>query len=478
MVFSSVIFIFAYLPLFLAIYYMTPTKYRSYVILILSYAFYAWWRIDFAFLMFFTTLVNYLAVAFMFRSDNDRIRLNTLVAMVVANLGLLFYFKYFNFFGDSMSYAFNGGETYAWALPHVILPIGISFYIFHNLSYLVDVYRRDLTPSRSFVDFSAFIAFFPHQIAGPVLRFADLKEQFYDRAHNASKFNYGAVRFMTGLAKKVLIADSAAVIADAAFAIPNPTAAEAWLGAIAYSIQLYFDFSGYSSMAIGLAMMVGFYFVENFDAPYTSVNITDFWRRWHISLSSWLRDYLYISLGGNRISISRTYVNLAATMVLGGLWHGANMTFIVWGAWHGLWLIIERIFNVSANAPFRIGNWLLTTLVFVIGWVFFRSETMDQAMDMLSGMFGFHGFALRTDYAWQFTGFSLTFLAVGIAIALGERQLRKAFYLKSTHELVKKGEIDNPPISQPMAIAATVLGGLAILKLVADSDTPFLYFQF
>ncbi|MEJ8473705.1 MBOAT family O-acyltransferase, partial [Roseibium algae] len=283
---------------------------------------------------------------------------------------------------------------------------------------------------------------------------------------------------MTGLAKKVLIADSAAVIADAAFAIPNPTASEAWLGAIAYSIQLYFDFSGYSSMAIGLAMMVGFYFVENFDAPYTSVNITDFWRRWHISLSSWLRDYLYISLGGNRIGISRTYVNLAATMVLGGLWHGANMTFIVWGAWHGLWLIIERIFKISANAPFQIGNWLLTTLVFVIGWVFFRSETMGQAKDMLSGMFGLQGFALRSDYAWQFTAFSLVFLALGIAIALGERQLRKAFCLKSTHELVKTNEIDNPPISQPMAIAATVLGGLAILKLVADSDTPFLYFQF
>jgi alginate O-acetyltransferase complex protein AlgI len=225
-------------------------------------------------------------------------------------------------------------------------------------------------------------------------------------------------------------------------------------------------------------MMVGFYFVENFDAPYTSVNITDFWRRWHISLSSWLRDYLYISLGGNRISISRTYVNLAATMVLGGLWHGANMTFIVWGAWHGLWLIIERFFKISANAPFRIGNWLLTTVVFVIGWVFFRSETMEQAMDMLSGMFGFHGLAFRSDYAWQFTGFSLALFAVGVAIALGERQLRRVFYLKSTHELVKAGEIDHPPITQPMAIAATVLGGLAILKLVADSDTPFLYFQF
>ncbi|CTQ56365.1 D-alanyl-lipoteichoic acid biosynthesis protein DltB [Roseibium album] len=478
MVFSSVIFIFAFLPLFLASYYVTPVRYRSYVILLLSYGFYAWWRIDFAFLMFFTTLVNYIAVAQLFKSDNARYRLSILVGMVVSNLALLFYYKYFNFFADSMAFVFNGGQTYAWGLPHVILPIGISFYIFHNLSYLVDVYRRDLTPSRSFVDFSAFIAFFPHQIAGPVLRFADLKEQFYERAHNPAKFNYGAVRFMTGLAKKVLIADPAAVIADAAFAIPNPTASEAWLGAIAYSIQLYFDFSGYSSMAIGLAMMVGFYFVENFDAPYTSVNITDFWRRWHISLSSWLRDYLYISLGGSRITISRTYVNLAATMVLGGLWHGANMTFIVWGAWHGLWLIIERIFNVKANAPFRFANWLLTTLIFVIGWVFFRSETMGQAMDMLSGMFGLHGFALRSDYAWQFSSFSLLVLLIGIAIALGERKLRRLFHLMSTHQLVKAGEIDNPPVTSTTAIAATAFGALAILKLVADSDTPFLYFQF
>ncbi|WP_245424516.1 MBOAT family O-acyltransferase [Sinorhizobium sp. BJ1] len=428
--------------------------------------------------MLATTAFNYCAALLIYRTENEHWRQRILISAIVGDLALLFYFKYFNFFADSIAYSFNGGEPYSWSLQHVILPIGISFYIFHNLSYIIDVHRRDLVPSRSFIDYAAFIAFFPHQIAGPVLRFSDLAEQFYGRDHNMAKFNYGAMRFLTGLAKKVLIADSIAPIADAAFAIPDPTMAESWLGAVAYTLQLYFDFSGYSSMAIGLGMMVGFHFVENFNAPYRSVNITDFWRRWHISLSSWLRDYLYISLGGNRNGPQRTYFNLAATMVLGGLWHGANTTFLVWGAWHGFWLAAERYFKVSANAPFRVLSWAFTMLLVCIGWVFFRAANMTEAMNMLAGMAGLNGFALRSDYAWQFPSFAFALMTVAVVVAVREPQLRRAFALKTTGELVESAKTDDPPVSLLMGIASTVLGLIAILKLVADSDTPFLYFQF
>jgi alginate O-acetyltransferase complex protein AlgI len=428
--------------------------------------------------MLATTAFNYYVALLIYRTLDQKWSKPILIGAVTGNLALLLYFKYFNFFADSAAQLFNRGEAYSWSLPHVILPIGISFYIFHNLSYIIDVYRRDLKPSRTFIDYAAFIAFFPHQIAGPVLRFHDLAEQFYNREHNWDKFNYGATRFMTGLAKKVLIADSIAPIADAVFSIPNPTMAESWLGAIAYTLQLYFDFSGYSSMAIGLGMMVGFHFVENFDAPYRSNSITEFWRRWHISLSNWLRDYLYISLGGNRKGVARTYFNLAATMVLGGLWHGANTTFLIWGAWHGIWLAIERYFGVSPKGPFRITRWFFTMIIVVIGWVFFRAANVTEALDVLSGMIGLQGFGLRSDYAWQFSNFSFVLMVVGIAVALGEPYLRNAFQLRTTIELVKAKQIEHPRMSVLMAIAATVLGLFAIIKLVADSETPFLYFQF
>jgi alginate O-acetyltransferase complex protein AlgI len=478
MVFSSVIFIFVYLVVFLALYYMCPLRFRSYFIFVGSYCFYAWWRVDFAALMLLTTAFNYYVALWIYKSLGQRICKQILIGAVVGNLGLLFYFKYFNFFADTAAYMFHEGQPYSWSLPHIMLPIGISFYIFHNLSYIIDVYRRDLQPSRTFVDYAAFIAFFPHQIAGPVLRFSDLAEQFYGRKHNWDKFNYGATRFLTGLAKKVLIADPIAEVADKAFSIPDPTMAESWLGAVAYTLQLYFDFSGYSSMAIGLGMMVGFHFAENFDAPYRSVNITDFWRRWHISLSSWLRDYLYISLGGNRKGIGRTYFNLFATMVLGGLWHGANTTFLLWGAWHGFWLAIERYFKVSANAPFRFTSWIFTMLLVVIGWVFFRAENMTEATSMLAGMAGLNGFVLRSDYAWGFRNFSLLVMVIGIAVALGEPNLRRLFALNTTKELVNVREINHPSISVASGVAASAVGILAIIMLVAESNTVFLYFQF
>lgn len=478
MVFSSVFFIFVFLPVFFAFYYTVPFNARSYVILIGSYLFYSWWRVDFVALMFFSTAWNFILGNLIYNAAGDVRRKYLLILAISVNLGLLFYFKYFNFFAESLSYAVNSGVPFDWAMSKVILPIGISFYNFQAMSYIIDIYRREIEPSRRFIDFCAFKALFPQLIAGPVLRFADLADQFYDRTHTFQKFNYGAVRFFTGLAKKVIIADSVATIADAMFSVPSPTLMESWLGAIAYSIQLYFDFSGYSSMAIGLGMMMGFRFIENFDAPYISTSVTEFWRRWHISLSTWLRDYLYFPLGGNRRGVARTYFNLLATMTLGGLWHGANATFIIWGVWHGTILALERYMNIKADRPFKVSFWIVTTLLITFGWVVFRSEDIHVALDMLSGMVGLHGFGLRADYAWQISYFALTVLAIGVAIALSEPQLRRLFKLPTTDQIAQSGEPDEIAIGNTMALAATILGVLAMVKLIADSDTPFLYFQF
>ena len=458
--------------------FRSPFKARSYVILIGSYLFYSWWRVDFVAIMFFSTAWNFVLGNLIHDEKSDHRRKVYLILAISVNLILLFGFKYFNFFAESLSYAINSGVPFDWAMTKIILPIGISFYVFQGMSYIIDIYRREIKPSRRFIDFCAFKALFPQLIAGPVLRFADLADQFYDRTHTIQKFNYGAVRFFTGLAKKVIIADSAATIADAMFAAPNPTFLESWLGALAYSIQLYFDFSGYSSMAIGLGMMMGFRFIENFDTPYISTSITDFWKRWHISLSTWLRDYLYFPLGGNRKGALRTYLNLMLTMALGGLWHGANATFIIWGLWHGTILALERYMNVKTERAFSLSSWLLTALLITIGWVIFRSENIQIAVDMLRGMAGLQGFGLRADYAWQIEYLPLSLLVLGIVIALTEKQLRQFFGLKTTEQIAISAKPDEIAVSGTMAITATLLGGLALIKLIADSDTPFLYFQF
>jgi len=325
MVFSSESFLPLYLPLFLAGYYLTPARAKSYTILAGSYLFYAWWRVDFLGLLFLTTGFAYLVgqqVARHRTTPRGRIWLAVGVAGCLCVLGT---FKYLNFFLDSIAALFGtdtAGLGIHWRL---ILPIGISFYVFQALSYLIDVYRGDARADARFIDFAAFIALFPQLIAGPILRYKDLEGQFRNRTHSAEMFADGMARFLIGLAKKVLLADAVAPLADLAFDNSGEVGmALAWAGAAAYMLQLYFDFSGYSDMAIGLGKMMGFNFLENFRFPYASRSITEFWRRWHISLSNWLRDYLYVPLGGNRKGRARTYANLMYVMVLGGLWHGAN----------------------------------------------------------------------------------------------------------------------------------------------------------
>ena len=461
MVFSSNIFLFAFLPLFLACYYLTPWRARSALILISSWAFYAWWRPDFLALLVGVTSVSYGFALAIGASGEQAHRHRLLTAGVTLNLLALGYFKYANFGIDSLNVALHALGFNAIEFTRVLLPIGLSFYIFHAISYLVDIYRREAAPASNFVDFAAFIALFPHLVAGPVLRYHLLAEQFRSRNHSLANFSRGCVIFMVGFCKKVLIADSVAPLVEAAFSAPLPSLADAWLGAGAYTIQLFFDFSGYTDMAIGLALMIGFVFPENFNDPYVSRSITEFWKRWHMSLSNWLREYLYVSLGGNRKGLLRTYINLFLTMLLGGLWHGANWTFVLWGTWHGGILILERFWEQRWGKPLLPG-WLRvikTMLLVIFGWVLFRAANLAGAVRMFEGMLGFNGLGFSPPVAWQVTPDRLMVLALGVVLVYAMPWLKRqgGSYLRY--------------LLLPLFL-------WAVATLSAQSFTPFLYFQF
>lgn len=465
MIFSSVIFIFGFLPLFLGVYYLTPNKWRSWVILFGSYAFYGWWRVDYLLVVFGMSVVSFAAAHIAHSAPSRSARLWAMRFGVGFDLAVLGYFKYTMFLMgglSDLSVAFGGADM---TIPSIILPIGISFHTFQSISYIVDVYRKDAKPARHLVDFLAFGSLFPQLIAGPVLRYKDLAEQFETRVHSMEIFASGIKRFVQGLAMKVLIADSVAPLADRVFNSPEPTFIEAWLGAFAYSIQLLFDFAGYSAMAIGLGLMIGFRFIENFNAPYTSRSITEFWRRWHISLSQWLRDYLYLPLGGNRKGTVRTYINLMLTMVLGGLWHGANWTFILWGFWHGFWLMIERALGAKSGSTVWPAwmAWPFTMLLVVVGWVLFRAETVGQALAVYGGMLGKNGFAVSDTMMWQIQNTEMFMLCVGVLLSLFGMQVLALFH----------------PLARPVRWAGVVtLMSLSSAVLFAQSHSPFLYFQF
>ena len=465
MVFSSLIFIFGFLPAFLAVYYLMPVRFRSAWILLASYAFYGWWRVEYLAVVAGISLVSYIAAQAALAAMTKGRKLLWVRLGVGFDLVILGYFKYTYFIAeniDTVLISFGGGSL---GVPEIVLPIGISFLTFQSISYILDVARKDAPPARTVVDFLAFSSLFPQLIAGPVLRYKDLADQFQNRTHSLAIFQSGCKRFIQGLAMKLLIADTVAPLADRMFALEAPTMAEAWLGAGAYSIQLLFDFAGYSAMAIGLGLMIGFRFVENFNAPYISQSITEFWRRWHISLSNWLRDYLYVPLGGNRAGTLKTYRNLMLTMVLGGFWHGANWTFILWGAWHGLLLSIERVLGAKSRKsvwPKYLG-WPLTSLAVVMGWVVFRATSVKDALTMYRGMLGFNGIEVSTATVYfnqpiEFLGLAVGFL-LAIAPALRPRKL------------AAKIQTDLQFVTPLLFVGCTIV-------LNARSHSPFLYFQF
>jgi alginate O-acetyltransferase complex protein AlgI len=392
MVFSVPVFLFLYLPGIVVAYFLTPRALRNTLLLLASLFFYLWGERDWVLVLQGSIAANYALGCWLDGVRGRRAARRVLALAVAVNLGLLATFKYANFLVDNLNALLVPLHVHPLRLAPVHLPLGISFFTFHALSYVIDVYRQEVPALKNPVNFALYIAFFPQSIAGPIVRYHDVAKQLVHRLVTLEGFALGVRRFILGLAKKMLIANTLAVPADAIFALPRSelTGGLAWLGAVCYALQIYFDFSGYSDMAIGLARLFGFEFRENFNYPYAAASVTDFWRRWHISLSSWYRDYLYVPLGGNRHGAGRTYFNLVTVFFLCGLWHGASWTFIVWGLYHGAFLVLERVglgrLLEAAWAPLRHGYALLVVLV---GWVLFRAATFAQATAFLKAMAGF-----------------------------------------------------------------------------------------
>ncbi len=403
MVFSSYLFLFYFLPLALLFYYAAPGRARHLVLTVLSYLFYGWANPLFVVLLFGSTMVDYIAGLVIARhppapdsrssSGHRRVQPARLAvaASVCSNVALLGFFKYFNFGAENydalVTWLGLEGLRLDTAL-RVTLPLGISFYTFQSMSYTIDVYRGRAAAIRNFVDFACYVSMFPQLVAGPIIRFSEIADQLISRTHTTTKFARGVSFFCVGLAKKVLLANPCGKIADLAFEAGSLTVMDAWYGVTAYAFQIYFDFSGYSDMAIGLGLMFGFVFAKNFDSPYRATSITEFWHRWHISLSTWLRDYLYVPLGGNRRGRARTYVHLIIVMVIGGLWHGAAWNFVVWGSLHGGLLAVERLrgkASLYGGLPAPVRTAATFTLV-LVGWVFFRAPDLPQAVRYLSDM--------------------------------------------------------------------------------------------
>jgi alginate O-acetyltransferase complex protein AlgI len=399
-------------------------------------------------------------------------RARALLALGVALfVGILAYFKYVNFGIESANALLGGLGLRTTPLLNIVLPVGISFCTFKAISYLVDTYRGSPDTSGGWPEVALFIAIFPQVISGPIDRFGELAPQFRRDTRSFEDFGEGARRFMWGFCKKVLIADAVAPLANAVFALSRPSLADSWLGAGAYAMQLYFDFSGYTDMAVGLGLMMGLRFMENFRSPYLSESIGDFWRRWHISLSSWLRDYLYFPLGGNRRGTRRTILNLLIVMVLGGLWHGAAVTFVLWGAWHGLLLGIERVRrNASPLSKFPRPLAIAATMVLVtIGWVLFRAPNLEAAARMYAGMIGVFGAGFSAELRWQIEGMAVAALVAACAGVYCWPLLA--------------GRLEGLPArwrhaAEGLALAVVPLFLLGVVKLVATSSPLFLYGKF
>ena len=474
MVFSSITFIFFFLPAVLAAYYLAPRPIRNGLLVVASLAFYAWGAGAFVLALLASIAANYLIGARLERRvDHGDLRgAKRLLALgVVINVALLGWFKYSNLAVATWNAGLStaGLPPMPWA--DVLLPIGISFFTFHSLSYLVDVYRGTARHLVSPLDFALYITFFPQLIAGPIVRFHEIRDQLVQRRETFDAVAAGVYRFGFGLAKKVVIADTVAPIANAAFGVPTSelNSAAALVGVLAYTVQLYFDFSGYSDMALGLALMFGIRFPENFDRPYASRSITEFWRRWHMSLSRWFRDYLYIPLGGNRGSASATYRNLVIVFLVTGLWHGANWTFLAWGGYHGGLLLIERVAGVGRGSRPRARLWQAVTIVLVmLGWVLFRSPSIDHAMGYL-GAFLRPGGSLPLDLTLVLEPLAFAALLAGCASVL----IPPAWV---TGVRLEYPDLRGNRLARLMT--AVVLLPVALVLVLTGSFSPFLYFQF
>ena len=409
MVFSSYLFLFYYLPVVLLLYYASPRRGRHLILTLMSYLFYGWANPLFVFLLLASTTIDYFCGLVIAHrgfggwgrpiqklppaTPRTRAQRIAVTLSIISNLSLLGFFKYFNFVADNFDVIVGWlglPELQIQRVVTVVLPLGISFYTFQSMSYTIDVYRGHARALRNFIDFACYVSMFPQLVAGPIIRFSEVADQLAERTHTVTKLARGVAFVSLGLAKKVLLANPCGKVADVAFEAGSIGVVDAWYGVIAYAFQIYFDFSAYSDMAIGLGLMLGFVFSKNFDSPYLAQSITEFWRRWHISLSTWLRDYLYMPLGGNRKGRWRTYRNLAVVMLLGGLWHGAAWNFLVWGGLHGILLAAERLRGKSSPYEWlpKAGRQAVTFVLVLITWVFFRADDLPGALFYLRSMFG------------------------------------------------------------------------------------------
>ena len=472
MVFSSAIFLFIFLPIVLLIYYILPKlSQKNIFLLFASLIFYAYGEPKFVLIMMLSIIINYF-LGFIIEYSKKYsllIRRLSLLLVVIVNVGLLFYYKYYDFFIENV----NGIFGLELPLKNIILPIGISFFTFQIMSYQFDLYLNKVKLQKNPLKLGLYIALFPQLIAGPIIRYIDVAEQIDSRKLKFDSFAYGIQRFIIGLGKKVLIADAFGIIADYVFAQPvnEISTLLAWVGAIAYTLQIYFDFSGYSDMAIGLGYMLGFKFLENFNYPYIAKTVQDFWRRWHISLSSWFRDYVYIPLGGNRKG--NVYVNLFIVFFVTGMWHGASWNFVLWGLWHGIFLVIERIIKNSKlntiKLPYII-TWAYTMVVVIIGWVMFRAVDMAYAYDYIKIMFSFKANEIADNIALFFIKDNLILFI--IAIISATPFIKNIYHILNNNSRAYKYN----QIVKPLALITIFI--IAISYIVNSTYNPFLYFNF
>ena len=466
MVFSSTIFLCVYLPLVLLGYYICPKKGRNLFLLIVSLVFYAWGEPKYVFLMIFSILVNYIFGRLMDKHRENKKRLKLmLVLSVVIDIGLLSVFKYTDFIITNVNAIFGAN----FDLLNIALPIGISFYTFQAMSYTIDVYRDDVRVQKNLIDFGMYITMFPQLIAGPIVRYADVQDQLAERSVTTADFSEGVMRFVVGLGKKVLLANQMGAVWSEIYALGGDVSAlMAWTGAIAYTFQIYFDFSGYSDMAIGLGRMFGFKFPENFRYPYQSVSITDFWRRWHITLSTWFKEYLYIPLGGNRCGLARQALNLLIVWSLTGFWHGAGWNFVMWGLYYFVILFIEKLFLLKAldKLP-KLFRHVYALLLIIIGWVIFASDDVSVLLPFLGSMFGANGAVGGMDVYTL-----LTKAVLLIICCIASTELPKKLFLSATGAMNEKAAFT---LKSVLTIA---LLALSMILLIGDSYNPFLYFRF
>ena len=464
MLFSSIVFLSLFLPVLLAVYYLSEKRNRNLILLLFSLLFYGWGEPVLLSVMLLSIIWNYIIAILVGKVNSKWLRIPILFIGIILNLLCLGYFKYMDFFIENINRLFHTNLS----LLHIVMPIGISFYTFQAISYLVDVYRKDVKAEKSILNVGLYITFFPQLIAGPIVKFHEIANDIRNREETLSGFSTGMQRFIEGLAKKVLIANVMASMADSVFnrGIPELTSADLWLGAAAYSFQIFFDFSGYSDMAIGLGKMFGFNIPENFNYPYVSKTITEFWRRWHISLSTWFKEYLYIPLGGSRCSKIAVLRNLLIVFAVTGIWHGASWAFLVWGLWHGFFIILERISGLNKKvfhpvAAFFMHIYLL--FVVLIGWIFFRADDFDYSFAFLKKMFSFERWNDLTVTVSPF------FILTSFTAIFFSTELPRKIYTKMK---------DNIVFTILWKTVCIFLLFLVFVRLASSSYNPFIYFRF